>query len=129
MDLISVTRRSGLEFGVRVRGHVITADMSVKDGGGDAGPSPAELTAGALGACVAMMVQSYCNRHGYEGNVEVNLTLELADSPKRIGAIVVDVELPESVPEERKDAIRRMAEKCPIHETFRNPPRVDIEIE
>ncbi|NQU22137.1 MAG: OsmC family protein [Candidatus Nealsonbacteria bacterium] len=129
MDLISVTRRSGLEFGVRVRGHDFTVDMSVQDGGGDAGLSPAELTGGALGACVAMMVQSYCDRHGYEGDVEVNLTLELADSPKRIGAIVVDVELPESVPEERKDAIRRMAEKCPIHETFRHPPRVDIEVE
>ncbi len=129
MDLISVTRRSGLEFGVRVRGHAVTADLSTKDGGGDAGPSPVELTAGALGACVAMMVQSYCNRHGYEGDVEVHLTLEMADSPKRIGAIVVDVELPESVPEDRKDAIRRMAEKCPIHETFRHPPRVDIEIE
>jgi putative redox protein len=129
MDLISVTRRSGLEFRVGVRGHEVTADMSAKDGGEDAGPSPVELTAGALGACVAMMAQGYCNRHGYEGDVEVSLTLELADSPKRIGAIVVDVEVPGSVPEEKKDVIRQMAAKCPIHETFRNPPRVDIEIE
>jgi len=129
MDLTSVTRGEGLQFHIRVRGHDVVSDMSEKDGGRDTGPSPVELLAGSLGACVAMMVQSYCNRHGYEGDVEVSLTLELADSPKRIGAIVVDVELPDNVPDEKKDVICRMAEKCPVHETFRNPPRVDIEIE
>jgi uncharacterized OsmC-like protein len=102
--------------------------MSEKEGGKDKGPSPVELFAGSLGACIAMMVQSYCQRHGYEGDVEVSLTIELADQPKRVGRIVVDVELPEGVPEEKAEAIRRMAEKCPVHETLRNPPGVDIEI-
>ena len=127
MDLISVTRKGGLEFSVKVRGHEVSSDMSTKEGGQDAGPSPAELLAGSLGACIAMMVQSYCQRHEYEGDVEVSLTLELADKPKRVGGIVVDVELPDGVPEDKMDAIRRMAERCPIHETLRNPPRVEIE--
>ena len=56
------------------------------------------------------------------------LPAELADSPKRIGGIVVDVELPNGVPEDKKEAIRRMAELCPVHETLRNPPRVDVDI-
>ncbi|MFH1416874.1 MAG: OsmC family protein, partial [Planctomycetota bacterium] len=110
------------------RGHEVTSDMSEKDGGSDAGPSPVELLAGSLGACIGMMVQSYCKREGYEGDVGVSLTLELASGPKRIGAIVVDVELPDGIPEDKLDAIRRMAEKCPVHETLRNPPRVDIEV-
>ena len=87
-----------------------------------------ELLAGSLGACIAMMVQSYCQRHGYEGDVGVSLTAELTDRPKRVGGFIVDVELPEGVPEEKKDAIRRMAERCPVHETLRNPPRVDLDI-
>ena len=128
MDLITVTRKAGLEFGIRVRGHELTSDMPVANGGQDAGPSPAELLAGSLGACVGMMVQSYCQKHGYDGDVGVSLTLELVDSPKRIGGIVVDVELPEGVPEDRRDAVRRMAERCPIHETLKDPPRVDIDI-
>ncbi len=128
MDLITVSRQGGFKFGIKVRGHEITSDMSEKDGGGDAGPSPAELLAASLGACIAMMVQNYCRRHEYAGDVGVNLTLELADSPKRIGGIVVDVELPDSVPEDKLDAIRAMAERCPIHETLRDPPRVDLDI-
>jgi uncharacterized OsmC-like protein len=128
MDLITVTRRDNLEFNIQVRGRDVTSDMSVEDGGRGAGFSPAELLAGSLGACIAMMVQGYCNRNGYtDGDVDVSLTLELADSPKRVGAIVVDVELPNGVPEERREAIRRVAEKCTIHETFNHPPRVDVE--
>jgi uncharacterized OsmC-like protein len=128
MDLITVTRRDNLEFNIQVRGRDVTSDMSVEDGGRGAGFSPAELLAGSLGACIAMMVQGYCDRNGYtDGDVDVSLTLELADSPKRVGAIVVDVELPNGVPEERRETIRRVAEKCTIHETFNHPPRVDVE--
>lgn len=129
MDLINISKQEGLAFKVQVRGHEVVSDMSEKDGGQDAGPSPVELLAGSLGACIGMMVQTYCNRHGYtDGEVGVSLTLELADSPKRVGGIVVDVELPEGIPEDRKEAIRRMAEKCPVHETLRNAPRIDIDI-
>ena len=128
MDLISVSRNQGPGVSIRLRGHVITSDMSVKDGGQDAGPSPVELMAGSLGACIGMMVQAYCTRHGYDGDVEVSLTIELADKPKRIGGIVVDVELPEGVPKDKIDVIRRVAQRCPIHETFKDPPRVDIDI-
>ena len=128
MDLITVTRKGGLAFDIRVRGHEVTSDMSEKDGGRDEGPSPAELLGGSLGACVAMMVQGYCDRKGYtDGQVEVSLTLELADKPKRVAGIVVDVELPADVPENRMEAIRRIAEHCPVHATLMNAPRVDID--
>jgi len=128
MSLITVSSKGGLEVDVRVRGHVVTSDMSPQDGGLDAGPSPAELMASSLGACVTMMVQRYCETHGYEGETEICLTLELADDPKRVSSIVIDVELPSSVPDEKKDAVRRVAEKCLVHETLRHPPEVDIDI-
>jgi putative redox protein len=128
MDLITVSRKAGLEFGIGVRGHQVTSDMSEKDGGHDRGPSPAELLAGSLGACIAMMVQTYCTAHGYDGEVGVSLTLELADKPKRVGRVVVDLELPPGVPEGKKEAIRRVAQHCPIHETLKSPPDVDIDI-
>ena len=129
MDLMTVTRKNDMEFSIRVRGHEVTSDMSKKEGGQDAGPSPVELLAGALGACISMMAQTYCDRHGYtDGDVGVSLTLELADAPKRVGGIVVDVELPNGLPDDKKDAVKRMIELCPVHETLRNPPRVDIDV-
>jgi putative redox protein len=128
MDLITITRKDSGEFTIGVRSHEVSSDMSVQDGGRDAAPSPVELLAGSLGACIAMMAQRYCDRHGYEGGVGVSMTLELADSPKRVDGFVVDVELPEGFPEDKKDAVRRMIERCPVHETLRNPPRIDVDI-
>lgn len=128
MDLITITRRQGLEFNIHLRGYDITSDMSVEDGGQGAGFSPAELIAGCLGACIAMTVQTYCDSNGYtDGDVGVSLTLEFAADPKRVGTIAIDVELPDGVPEDRREAIRRLIEGCPIQETFNNPPRVDVE--
>jgi len=128
MDLISIERKSGLEFEIQVRGHTFSADMSEADGGADGGPAPAELLASSLGACVAMMVQAYCDTHGYtDGDVGVSLTLELADNPKRIAAIIIDVDLPEGFPDERREAVERVADLCVIHGTLTHPPRVDID--
>ena len=88
-----------------------------------------ELLAGSLGTCIAIMVQNYCDRQGYtDGQVEVSLTMELDDNPKRIAGLVVDVELPADVPENRMKAIRRIAEHCPVHATLSNPPRIDIDL-
>jgi len=129
MDLITIGRREALAFDIHVRRHEVTSDMSPSDGGTDAGFAPVELLAGSLGACIAMMVQRYLVTCGLaDGDVGVSLTLELADQPKRIGGIVVDVELPAGVPESRREAIRRVAEQCVIHETLRHPPRLDIEL-
>jgi putative redox protein len=103
--------------------------MNEADGGGDRGPSPSELLVGSLGACIAMMVQSYCDRHGYrDGEVSVSMTYELADKPKRVGAVTVDLEIPRDVPEERKKAVRNIAEACAIHGTLNRAPAVDLEI-
>ena len=128
MDLITVDRETGRQFKVKVRGHEVMSDLSVEDGGRDAGMAPAEMLAGSLGACVAMMVQAYCDARGYtDGNVAVCVTLEMANDPKRVGGFAIDVELPEGIPEERMDALKRVAELCPVHETLRTPPRIDIE--
>jgi uncharacterized OsmC-like protein len=129
MDLISITRREGKAFELRVRGHTVIVDMSKEEGGADEGMNPVELLAGSLGACISIMAQTYCDTHGYtDGEVSASLTLEIADDPKRVGTIVIDLELPNDFPEDRKSAIKRVAELCPVHETLKQMPTVDLEI-
>jgi putative redox protein len=128
LDLITVGRETGRQVKVKVRGLEVSSDMSEQDGGRDAGMAPAEMLAGSLGACVAMMVQGYCDARGYtDGDVAVCVSLEMADNPKRVGGFAIDVELPNGIPQEKMDAVRRVAELCPVHETLAHPPRVDIE--
>jgi putative redox protein len=129
MDLISITRREGKAFEARVRGHALTIDMSEEEGGADQGMNPVELLASSLGACIAIMTQTYCDSHGYtDGEVSASLTIEIADEPKRVGTVVIDLELPNDFPEEKKSAVKRIAELCPVHETLKQMPTVDLEI-
>jgi putative redox protein len=128
LDLITITRRNGLEFSAHLRGHQVTTDMSREEGGLDGAPNPVELLGCSLGSCIATMLQGYCNEQGYtDGDVGVSLTLELADDPKRIAGFVIDVELPQDWPEEMRDEAKRIVEAFPVPGTLRIAPRVDID--
>lgn len=130
MNLITITHKDGLAFDVRVKKRRVATDMAPADGGKGKGFTPAELLAGALGACMAMQVQGYCDANGYQdGDVAVSLAFEFMGKPKRIGAIVADIELPRGFPEGEKEAVRRLAEEAVICETLRHPPEVDLDIQ
>ncbi len=129
MDLITVTREEGLKFKIKVRDHVFTTDMGVDEGGSDGGPSPVEILGCAAGACLATMVQAFCDARGYDdGDVGVSLTLELVENPNRVAGLVLDVELPRDVPEADKEKLKKMALRMPVPATLRAEPRVDIEM-
>ena len=128
MDLISIDQLSTQKFAFTVRGHTVVADMPQEEGGSNEGPSPSELLVGAFGVCIGMAVARYCQTIQVEGEFSVYLTYQLADKPKRIANIVIDLELPDDFPENRISAINKVIEACPVHGTLRNPPEIDIEI-
>jgi len=129
MDLITVTRDESLKFKVRVRDHVIMTDLALNEGGMDGGLAPVELLGAAAGACLATMVQAYCDSRGYgDGDVSVNLTMEMVDNPNRVAGLVMDVVLRRDVPEGDRDKLKKMALRMPVPATLRGEPRVDIEM-
>lgn len=129
MELITVTRERGLEFLIRLRDHRITTDMSVAEGGTDAGLNPVELLAASLGGCLAIMTQRYCTERGYtDGDVGVSLTAELAEAPKRISSFVVDVELPADVPEAERAKLEKILLRFPVPATLGTGPGVLVEL-
>ena len=129
MDLIRVQQEGTQQFSLHVRQHEVGSDMSVDDGGQDAGPSPTELLVGAFGACLGMAVARYCQTIGCpSGEIELYLTYQLADRPKRIENIVVDMELPEGFPADRLAAVQKVVQSCPVHNTLMNAPKIDLEI-
>jgi uncharacterized OsmC-like protein len=130
MELITIQQKSTQEFSINVRQHEVRSDMSLDDGGQDAGPSPTELLVGAFGACLGMAVARYCQTIGCpSGEIGLYLTYQLADRPKRIENIVVDMELPEGFPPERLAAVRKVVHSCPVHNTLTKPPKIDLEID
>ncbi len=129
MDLITVTREEGLRFSIRIRDHLMATDMAVTDGGKDGGPAPVEIMGASMGACLATLIQAYCDTRGYiDGDVSVSLTIEMVDKPNRVGGFVADIELPKDVPEREQEKLKKMCLRLPIPASFRDEPRLDIEM-
>ncbi len=97
MDLITLKHEKDLCFSVQVRGHKFLVDMPRESKGQDQGPSPADLLAASLGACMGMHMALYSQTAGLscEG-MEMNLVYNLVEEQgrKRIQTVTMDVALP-----------------------------------
>ncbi|MFI8091021.1 OsmC family protein [Streptomyces sp. NPDC086080] len=62
--LVEVTPIAGDAFGIRVRGHTLTVDQPLSDGGKDTAPTPVELFVAAVASCAAHYAGRFLDRHG-----------------------------------------------------------------
>jgi len=125
---IAVTHLAGDRFAVQVRGHRLLVDQPVADGGQDAGPTPTELFAASLAACVGFYAERFLRRHGLEADrlrVDCHATMS-ADRPARVATITLRIGgLPE-LPSNRRDALLAVVEHCTVHNSIREAPQVEI---
>jgi uncharacterized OsmC-like protein len=130
MDLITLKHEKGLCFSVQVRGHKFLVDMPAESKGQDQGPSPADLLAASLGACIGMHMALYSQTAGLpcEG-IELNLVYSLVEEQgrKRIQNVTIDVSLPRD-PGERSAALLRAGQNCIVRNTLEKGPVIDVEM-
>jgi uncharacterized OsmC-like protein len=98
--------------------HRLIIDVPTSMGGRGRGPTPSELFVASLGSCVAAFVASYCERTGLDtSGLSVDVTFQEEEDPTYLADLQVIVNLPQADCGDREDAIRRVAEHCPVHET------------
>ena len=69
----------------------------------------------------------YCNRTGINAEgMTVDVTFDKADDPTRLTNIKATVRLPHGNCGARKEAIKRVAEHCPVHETITTMDNIEI---
>jgi LmbE family N-acetylglucosaminyl deacetylase/uncharacterized OsmC-like protein len=127
---LRVEHRGGDKFDINVRGHTITVDQPVKDGGDDAAPTPTELFIASLASCVAFYARRYLARHNLpEEGLAVEATFEMGSKPARVSGIDVRLIVPGGVPVERRDALLAVAKHCTVHNTLATTPEVSVTLE
>ena len=128
MPNLNVAHQAGDRFELQVRGHRLLCDQPVTDGGDDQGPTPTELFAGSLAACVGFYARRYLVRHHLAAaglRVEAAFTMS-PDRPARVAAITLRLLLPQPLEEHRRRALLAVVEHCTVHNSLRTPPEVRI---
>jgi|SRR5690349_12374996 len=95
-------------------GHTIRVDEPADAGGADTGPSPTRLVAAGLAGCIAVTMEMYAERKGWDiGAVEVDVDVEYEDYQPL--SFAVTLRLSAELSDEQRERLRTIAGKCPVH--------------
>ena len=103
---------------IQIQDHTLTADEPARDGGDDEGPTPQELLAASLASCMAITIDMYARRKGWEvGLTEVECSYEQA-APGTPTQFELVLRLPPDLTSEQQERLRVIAGRCPVHRTL-----------
>jgi len=120
-------RHEGYVHDVEIEGgHTVVVDEpAFVEGGTDAGPSPTRLVAAGLAGCVAVTMEMYAARKGWDiGDVEVDVDVDYEDFAPR--SFAVTLRLPAGLSEEQKERLTAVARKCPVHRVLAGETPVTV---
>ena len=110
---------------VQVGRHRLVADEPEGVGGLDAGPSPYDLLAAALGVCTSMTIRMYADRKGWPlESVRVavrHAKVHKDDSGAReakIDRLTREIHLEGPLDEKQRARLSEIADRCPVHRTL-----------
>lgn len=122
---IVARRRQGYAHYVEVDGHTLRVDEPPQAGGEDSGPRPTTLLGASLAGCIAITVEMYAQRKGWDvGQVEVDV--ELAYDGVVPTDFEVGLKLPSHLDEEQRRRLLVIATKCPVHKVLAGEAHVNV---
>jgi len=115
--VVARTPAGGLRTEVSVNGHDFVADEPVALGGTDAGPTPLDYLAAAVGSCTAMTVRMYANRKGWPLD-DVRVTMHhgrvAGAAPSASYRLEKSLELVGDLTDEQRERLHDIADRCPV---------------
>ena len=106
-------------------GHDLRVDEPPNKGGTDTGPRPTQLLGASLAGCIAITVEMYANRKGWDvGAVEVDVEVSY-DGPVPTN-FEVGLKLPAELDEEQRRRLLVIATKCPVHKILAGEAHVNV---
>ena len=127
---LTVTSQFKDAYEIEIRGHHLMVDQPVPEGGADLGPTPTELFAASLAACVGFYAGRFLRRHGLatEGlRVSCSATMS-SGRPTRVEAITLSLDGLPVLEDRQRAALLAVVDHCTVHNSIRQPPEVRVEL-
>ena len=122
---IVARRRQGYAHDVEVDGHTLRLDEPPEAGGDGTGPRPTQLLGASLAGCIAITVEMYANRKGWDvGEIEVDV--EMSYEGPVPNSFEVGLKLPGHLDAEQRRRLLVIATKCPVHKVLAGEGHVRV---
>lgn len=127
MIVVERAAPDGTVHRITIRAHELLADMSIAEGGADAGPDPHDFYDTALGACKALTMLWYAQRKGIPLE-EIRVGVERDNSREREGVyrLVTRIAIDGPLSDDERIKLIEVAGKCPVHKLM-TQVRTEIE--
>ena len=108
-------------------GNKITTDAPVDNHGNGEAFSPTDLAATALGSCLLTIMGISAKTHGINiDNSVARVTKIMSKKPRRIGKIIVVIDIPHELCPKEQRLLNQAAKSCPVHHSLH--PDIEKEI-
>jgi putative redox protein len=122
---IVARRVEGYAHDIEVDGHTLRVDEPPEAGGTDTGPRPTQLLGASLAGCIAITVEMYAQRKGWDvGPVEVDV--EMSYEGPVPTTFEVGLKLPGHLDAEQRRRLLIIATKCPVHKVLAGEAHVNV---
>ncbi|MFZ4286580.1 OsmC family protein [Variovorax sp. HJSM1_2] len=107
---------SALAQSVKIDMHQLLADVSVAEGGNDAGPSPHDFYDTALASCKALTVMWYARKAGIPvDDIHTVVTRDSSKERDGIYRLSAKLQIKGELTDAQMQKLQAVAEKCPVH--------------
>ncbi|HBY63905.1 MAG TPA: osmotically inducible protein OsmC [Solibacterales bacterium] len=126
---VTIEHLGEVQFEATARGHKVVCDQPSGNGGFNEGMTPPELLLASLGTCAGYYAVEYLKSRSLPiQDLRVRVVAEKAKNPARLGSFVIEVDAKLDNLDANRDGLHRAVEKCLIHNTLLNAPRIQVEI-
>lgn len=127
--MVQIQRGTGFQVVATARGHQLVIDRPRDMGGEDTGMSIGEVFLSSLGACTLLTVALFCEQSGLAvDQIGVTVEGETVEHPKRLGKIHQMLEIRGNLSESEQETLRRVADRCSVHNTLERTPALTMEM-
>ena len=128
---IDVDYQDSFKYTVRSPNYEIKIDFP-KDDGSIEGITPPALLLASLGSCVAVYLERYLNGARIKfDKFTIKVKSEICpEAPRYLKNIAVKIDFPGlKLEQKRRDALLEFIRNCPVHNTLKHNPVVNITLE
>jgi len=117
--------------GARVDAHfgefTVKTDQPPMGGGEGSAPTPFATFLASLGTCAGIYVLGFCRQRGLSSEgIRIVQRMHTDPFTRLVGKIDLEIQIPETFPENYRAALIRSAELCAVKKHFENPPEFEI---